>query len=72
MDGGEAVMIYLLQIGAAALAMVLVAGHQAPGEGWLAPAFMGVLAALLVDQAWALRRRAAPRADATRAECPLP
>ena len=66
----ESVVTTLLQIIAAALAILLVAAHQAPGEGWLAPAFMGFLAALLVDQGRAalvarLRR-------VIRAECPQP
>jgi hypothetical protein len=67
----ESIVTYLLQIIAAALATSLVAAHQAPGESWLAPLFMGFLAALLVDQGRAVlapRRRS----RATRAECPLP
>jgi hypothetical protein len=65
----ERVVTVLLQIIAAALAIVFVAAHQAPGESWLAPVFMGFLAALLIDQGRAVvmprlrlarRRRAIP------------
>ena len=69
MDRGETVMAFLVALGAAALAMVLIAGHQAPGEGWPAPLFIGFLTALLVDQARAtraLRGRAATPAECRR------
>jgi len=68
----ESIVTYLLQIIAAALAIIFVAAHQAPGESWLAPVFMGFLAALLVDQGRAV---VAPRlrlSRATRAESRLP
>jgi hypothetical protein len=56
----ETIVTCLLQIVAAALAITLVAAHQAPGESWLAPVFMGFLAAVMVDQGravWAPRIR---------------
>jgi hypothetical protein len=59
----ESIVTTLLQIVAAALAIVFVAAHQAPGESWLAPVFMGFLAALLVDQGRAV---IAPRVRARR------
>ena len=64
----EVIVTRLLAIVAAALTMLFVAAHQAPGESWTAPAFIGFLAALLVDQAFASRalRRAIP------AESPRP
>lgn len=66
----ESVVTTLLQIIAAALAIILVAAHQAPGETWLAPTFMGFLAALLVDQG---RAALVPRLRrAIRGECPQP
>ncbi len=66
----ESVVTILLQTIVAALAIILVAAHQAPGETWLAPAFMGFLAALLVDQG---RAAVVPRLRRViRAECPQP
>jgi len=71
----ERVVTVILQIIAAALAIVLVAAHQAPGESWLAPIFMGFLAALLIDQGRAVvmpRLRLARRRRSIPAECPRP
>jgi hypothetical protein len=73
----ESIVTTLLQIIAAALAILFVAAHQAPGESWVAPVFMGFLAALLVDQGRAvlaprLRQRRGARTRPTQAECPLP
>jgi len=67
----ESIVTALLQIVAAALAILFVAAHQAPGESWLAPAFMGFLAALLVDQGHAvvaprIRSRRPIRAESPR------
>jgi hypothetical protein len=47
----ERIVTVLLEIAGAGLAAGLVATHQAPGESWLAPAFMGLIAAVLVHQA---------------------
>jgi hypothetical protein len=71
----ERVVTVVLQIVAAILAIILMAGHQAPGESWLAPAFMGFLAALLIDQGRAVllpRLRLARRRRSIPAEYPRP
>jgi hypothetical protein len=68
----ESIVTTLLQIVAAVLAILFVAAHQAPGESWLAPVFMGFLAAVLVDQGRAVIAPRIRLRRATRAESPLP